>query len=115
MDLPIPENVPQHEIRPSYENTSKSRAVNNRCVQGTHSSANEASDTENQTNAEDYAKPKETLYHLLFECERFRAIREDYPILNKSVKKVYKALDNDDHQLMDYLNTVFSLLNIKTK
>ena len=57
---------------------------------------------------------KDTLYHLLFECERFRAIREDYPILNKSIKKVYKALDNDDNQqLMDYLNTVFSLLNIK--
>ena len=87
--------------------------MNNRNAQdNTHSSANEASDIENQTNAEDYAKPKETLYHLLFECERFRAIREDYPILNKSVKKVYKALDNDDHQLMDYLNTVLSLLNI---
>ena len=63
----------------------------------TYSSANEVSDTENKTNAEDYAKPKETLYHLLFECERFRAIREDYPILNKSVKKVYKALYNNDH------------------
>ena len=113
MDLPIPENVPQHEIRPNHENTRKRRAVNNRPVQDTHSSANEASDTENKANAEDYAKPKETLYHLLFECERFRAIREDYPILNKSVKKVFKALDNDDHQLMDYLNTVFSLLNIK--
>ena len=89
--------------------------MNNRPVQDTHSSANDASDIENKANAEDYAKPKETLYHLLFECERFRAIRGDYPILNKSVKKVYKALDNDDHQLMDYLNTVFSLLNIKTK
>ena len=57
---------------------------------------------------------KETLYHLLFECERFRAIREDYPILNKFVKKVFKALDNDN-QLMNYINTVFSLLNIKIK
>ena len=108
MDLPIPENVPQHEIRPSHENTGKRRAMNNRPVQNnTHSSANEASDTENQANAEDYAKPKETLYHLLFECERFRAIREDYPILKKFIKKVFKALDNDD-QLMDYLNTVFN-------
>ena len=115
MDLPIPENVPQHEIRPSHENTRKRRAVNNRPAQDTHSSANEASDTENKANAEDYVKPKETLYHLLFECERFKAIREDYQILNKSVKKVYKALDNDDHQLMDYLDTVFSLLNIKIK
>ena len=113
MDLSILENVPKYEIRPSYVNTRKSRALNNRSVQDTHSSANEASDTENHANAEDYSKPKETLYHLLFECERFRAIREDYPILNKSVKKVFKALDNDDHQLMDYLNTVFSLLNIK--
>ena len=113
MDLPIPENVPQYEIRPSHVNTSKRRAVNNRPVQDTHSSANEVSDTENKANAEDYAKPKETLYHLLFECERFRAIRKDYPILNKSVKKVFKALDNDNQQLMDYLNTVFSLLNIK--
>ena len=60
-----------------------------------------------------HKEKKETLYHLLFECERFRAIREDYPILNKSVKKVFKALENDDHQLMDYLNTAFSLLNIK--
>ena len=50
-------------------NTRKRRAVNNRPVQDTHSSANEASDTENKANAEDYAKPKETLYHLLFECE----------------------------------------------
>ena len=116
MDLPIPENVPQHKILSSHENTRKRRVMNNRTVQeNTHSSANEASDTEHQANAEDYAKPKETLYYLLFECERFRAIREEYPILNKSVKKVYKALDNDDHQLMDYLNTVFSLLNIKTK
>ena len=55
---------------------------------------------------------KETLYHLLFECERFRAIREDYPILNKSVKKVFKALNNE-LELIDYLNTVFSLLNIQ--
>ena len=108
-------NVPQHEIRSNHENTNKRRALNNRPVQDTRSSANEASDTENQTNAEDYVKPKGTLYHLLFECERFRAIREDYPILNKCIKKVFKALDNDDHQLMDYLNTVFSLLNIKTK
>ena len=110
MDLPIPENVPQHEIRPNHENTRKRRAVNNRNAQDTHSSVNDASDTENQANAEDYAKPKEKLYHLLFECERFKVIREDYPILNKSVKKVFKALDNDDYQLMDYLNIVFSLL-----
>ena len=56
MDLPILENVPQHEVRLSYVNTSKSRAVNNRSVQNidTNGSANEASDTENQTNAEDY-------------------------------------------------------------
>ena len=40
MDLPIPENVPQHKIRPSHENTIKRRAVNNRPVQDTPSSAN---------------------------------------------------------------------------
>ena len=54
MDLPIPENVPQHEIKPNHENTRKRRAVNNRPVQDTHSSANEVSDTENQANAENY-------------------------------------------------------------
>ena len=78
MDLLISENVPQHEIKPNHENTRKRRAVNNRSVQDTRSSANEVSDTENKTNAENYAKPKETLYHLLFEYKRFRAIREDY-------------------------------------
>ena len=113
MDLPIPENVPRHEISPNHEYKRKRRAVNSKSVQDTHSSANEASDTETMQMLK--TMHKETLYHLLFECERCRAIREDYPILNKSVKKVYKALDNDDHQLMDYLNTVFSLLNIKTK
>ena len=42
--------------RPSHECTSTRRAVNNRPAQdNTHSSINEASDTENQVNAEDYA------------------------------------------------------------
>ena len=96
MDLPIPENVPQHKIRSSHENKKK-RVMNNRSVQ-TYTALQTRS-VILRTKQMLKTMHKETLYHLLFECERFRAIREEYPILNKSVKKVFKALDNDDHQL----------------